>query len=170
MPWIYYILLLLIALAGLLMVIVTMPGLWLVTAAAAVFALLTHFHFIGRETLIALVVLSFAGELLELGAGGAAARRAGGGRRAMIGGAIGALLGGFFLTFIIPVPILGTIFGVCLGSFLGAAGLEMLGGKQIPHSLRIGAGAATGRFLGIIIKLMIGLAMLVLILIAGFPH
>ena len=81
MVWIYYMLLLLVAAAGLFMVMLTLPGLWLMAAASAGYCLLTHRHYLGGRTLIALLILALLSEAAEIGIGGAAARKAGGGRR-----------------------------------------------------------------------------------------
>jgi len=169
MVWIEYLLLLVVLLAGLGLLVITMPGLWLMTAAACVYGLFTHFRYIGAKTLITLLLLSFIAEIVELTLGGAAAKKAGGGRRAMIGGLAGGVLGGIFLTFLIPIPVLGTIAGICLGSFLGAAGFELLGGQPIPHSFRVGVGAAKGRFMGIVSKLVFGIVMFLLTLVVALP-
>jgi uncharacterized protein YqgC (DUF456 family) len=165
--WIYYILLILIATAGLFMVMVTLPGLWLMAAVSAGYCLLTHQHYLGIKSLVALLILALLGEAAEMGIGGAAARKAGGGRRAALGGIIGGIVGGVVGSFVFPLVL--SIVGVCLGSFVGAALLEMLGGESADHSLRIGIGAAKGKFMGIIVKLGIGLAMLALIALSALP-
>jgi uncharacterized protein YqgC (DUF456 family) len=165
--WLYYILLLLITVAGLILVACTLPGLWLLTAAAAVYALITHEQPLGFKTLLALLLLSLAGEGLELLAGGVAAKKAGGGRRGMVGGIVGGILGGIIGSFFFPILL--SIVGICIGSFVGAAGLELLGGKHPADSLGIGWGAAKGRFQGMILKLGIGFVMSLLVLLAGFP-
>jgi hypothetical protein len=167
MVWIYYILLLLFGAVGLFMVLLTLPGLWLMTAAAAGYFLLTHHAYLGAHALIALLVLALLSEAVEIGIGGAAARKAGGGRRGMIGGIIGGIVGGLLLSFILPVVL--TVVGVCFGSFIGAATFEMLGGEPAEHSLRVGLGAAKGRFLGVIGKLCIGLVMLLIIAWKALP-
>jgi uncharacterized protein len=167
MIWLYYILLLLISLTGIALVTVTLPGLWLMTGAAAIFALATHERGVGVKTLLVLFLLSLIGEVLEFTAGGAAARKAGGGRRAAVGSLIGGIVGGIVGSIVLPLIL--TIIGVCVGSLVGAAGFELLGGGEAIHSLRVGWGAAKGRFFGVVIKLVIGAAMLLLILIAAFP-
>jgi uncharacterized protein len=168
--WLYFMLLLLLVAVGLVLCAFTLPGLWLMTAAAAGYSLITRPHdFIGIKTLIVLFVLSLIAEFVEVALTGAAAKQAGGGRGAMIGGVVGGILGGIFLTVVIPIPILGTIFGICLGSFIGAAGVELVGGGQTSHSLRVGVGAAKGRFMGIVSKLAFGGVMAVVIFFTGFP-
>jgi uncharacterized protein len=168
MVWLYYILLLMVALVGIILVALTLPGLWVMTAAAAVYAAVTRMSHIGMKTLIALIVLSLGAELLEIFLGGAAAKRAGGGKQAMAGAIIGGIVGGIFLS-VIPIPIISQIVGICLGSFAGAAIAELLGGKGAGHAVRVGVGAAQGRFVGIVAKLGTGVVMFLLILVAGFP-
>jgi uncharacterized protein len=167
MPWLYYILLLLISITSLGLVAVTLPGLWVMTAAAAGFALLTHEHSLGHKSLFALFALAFIGEILEFTAGGAAARKAGGSRRAAIGALLGGIAGGIIGSFVLT-PIL-AIVGICIGSFVGAASFEFLGGGETVQSLQVGVGAAKGRFIGVLLKLAIGLAMFLLILITALP-
>ncbi len=167
MIWLYYILLLLIAAAGLILVVCTLPGLWLITGSAAVYALITHERHLGFKTLIALLVLSLTGEAFELLAGSAAARKSGGGRRGMIGGIAGGVLGGIIGSFFFPIVL--SIVGICIGSFVGAAVLELLGGQPAVQSLGIGWGAAKGRFQGMILKLAVGLVMALLVLVTAFP-
>lgn len=167
MIWVYYILVLLIAAAGLLMVMVTLPGLWLMAAASAGYCLLTHHRYLGGKTLIALFVLAVLGEAAEIGIGGASARKAGGSRRAMLGGIIGAIAGGIIGSIVLPLVL--TIVGVCIGSFAGAAVFEMAGGEPVDRSLRIGVGAAKGRLIGTVAKLGIGLVMVLVIAWTALP-
>lgn len=166
--WLFYFILLAVLLAGVAINIVTLPGLWLMVGAAAVYAIATHFLFLGKYTLMVLFGLALAGELVEMFVGGAGAKQAGGGRRAIIGAVIGGIVGGIFLTFI-PIPVVSTIVGVCLGSFLGAMFVELAGGEEIFHSFRVGLGAAKGRFLGIVTKLAFGIVMFLIALWAALP-
>jgi hypothetical protein len=76
-------------------------------------------------------------------------------------------VGGFLFT--IPVPILGTIFGVCFGAFVGAALVEMGIVGNAGHAGRVGWGAAKGRFFGIMLKLGFGLLIFLVVLIAALP-
>src|SRR4051812_24777150 len=111
MDWIYYILLIIFAVAGLFINILGLPGLWVLVLATVAYAWGTHWSYVGLWTLVTLVVLGLIAELLEFLAGAAGAKKAGGARRSMWGAVLGALLGGFFLSFIVPIPIVGTIVG-----------------------------------------------------------
>jgi uncharacterized protein YqgC (DUF456 family) len=167
LAWAYYILLILISMGALALVVLTLPGLWLMTAAAAVYALLTHEHYVGRDSLIALFLLSLIGEILEFFAGGAMAKRAGGSRSGAWGAIVGGIIGGIIGSFVLPIVL--TIVGICIGSFVGAAAFELLGGGQADLAVRVGWGAAKGRFVGMMMKLAIGAVMAGIILVTAFP-
>jgi uncharacterized protein YqgC (DUF456 family) len=169
MAWILYLILIALDLAGLLLTAFTLPGLWLMLGAAALYALFTHGQFLGWHVLLVLLITASAAEVGEIYLGGAGAKAAGASKWGIIGGFIGAIVGGIFLTFV-PVPILNHVVGICLGTFLGAFGVEMLLGKPLNSSLRIGMGAARGRLFGIVGKLVVGVGMFVLTLFAALPH
>jgi uncharacterized protein YqgC (DUF456 family) len=166
MVWVLYFLLLLVSLLSLVLVILTMPGLWLMTAGAAGYALATH-H-LGVKALLVVTLLAIAGEIVEVAVMGREARRAGGrrgtGLGAFVGGIVGALLGSF-----IPIPILGTILGLCLGCFFGAAAVEWMGGSRADKSIQVGIGAAKGRAVGVGCKFAIGCVMILLIIVMAWP-
>jgi len=167
LDWLYYLLLLAISLVGLFLNILGLPGLWLMVASAAGYALLTNAQYMGWPTLVTLVVLGAVAELLEFVAGAAGSKAAGGRTRGMIGAIVGAIFGGLFLS-IIPIPVISTILGACLGAFIGAAVME-LWDRDFRHAISVGLGAARGRFMGILVKGAVGVVMLVVILIAGLP-
>jgi uncharacterized protein YqgC (DUF456 family) len=170
MDWVYYFLLLLVLVAGLLINVFGAPGLWLMLAGVAGYAWVTHASYIAGRWLIALVVIALIAELLEFLSAGAAVKKAGGSFRGMIGAVIGGVLGGFFLTFLFPIPIVGTICGICAGTFLGAAVAELMIGKEFGHSTRVGIEAAKGRMVGTAIKLGFGILIMILALWRCFPY
>src|SRR5262245_27339488 len=113
MIWIYYLLLLTVAICGWLVNVFGLPVLWLIVASAAGSAWLTGFDVhVGWPALITLLALAFVAEIVEFVAGSAGAAKAGGSKRAMLGAIVGALIGGILLS--IPIPLLGTIIGACL--------------------------------------------------------
>jgi uncharacterized protein len=168
LPVVYYLLLLLFLAIGLVLVFVTLPGLWLMTAATAGYALLTHEKYLGWRTLLVLLALCIVGEILEIALTGSAAKKAGGGKAAMAGGVAGGLLGGIFLSFL-PLWPISTIAGICVGSFAGATVAELVTGGETGHSFKVGWGAAKGRFLGILTKSILGVFMFIGILWKALP-
>jgi hypothetical protein len=168
MPWLYYILLLLTLLVGLGLNVFTLPGNWLMLAATALYAWLTHGRFVSWWTLGALLVLTATAELIDFVAAPAAARKAGGSRRGLVGAAAGGILGGVLGTFI-PVPVAGTLIGICVGTFGGTLLAEMAGGTATGHSVRISFGALRGRIHGTLLKLAFGCIILLVALWTAFP-
>jgi uncharacterized protein YqgC (DUF456 family) len=167
MVWIYFLLLLATDICGIALAAFTLPGLWLMLAGAAIYTGLTHGYYLGLKSLIALLMLATGAEIAEILLGGAGAKKAGASGLGILGGMIGAIIGGIVLSGI--VPILGTIIGICLGSFVGAAGVEIVMGQPIVQSAKIGIGAAKGKLTGIVAKIVTGLAMFLLTLLAAFP-
>jgi uncharacterized protein YqgC (DUF456 family) len=168
MIWIYYFLLLVVALGGLLLAIFMLPGLWLMLAAAAVYAMVSHRAFVGNKTLIALLLLAGLAEVSDVILGGAGAKRAGASGWGILGGFVGAIIGGIFLS-VVPIPIVSTVIGICLGSFLGASSVELIMGQGAGASIRIGYGTAKGRFIGIVCKMTLGVVMLLIVIWKGLP-
>lgn len=168
MPWLWYILLVVVQVLGLFLTLLSLPGIWVMVAALVGFGWLTGWDvYVGWPGAGTAVGLAVVAEVLEFAAGSAGAKKAGGSKRAMLGAVIGGLIGGFL--FSLPLPIIGTIFGVCLGCFLGATLVEVGIGKDPDHATRVGWGAAKGRFWGTVIKLAFGVIILLLSLIVAFP-
>ncbi len=71
-------------------------------------------------------------------------------------------------TFLIPVPVLGTLAGGCIGAFLVATMAEHSGGKELRGALKAGSGAAAGQVIGLILKLCAGLCCWVVLAVAAF--
>jgi len=170
MAVVYYILMFVFLLAGLLITVMTLPGLWLMLAAAGGYALLTHGDFISWKTLAVLLVLAVLGEVVELAFSAKGAKHSGGTKRGAWGALIGGVLGGLFLTALVPIPIVGTLAGVCIGTFLGAMMGELSGGREALDSVFVGVGATKGRLMGTLAKVGLGGIMFTLILIVGFPR
>jgi uncharacterized protein YqgC (DUF456 family) len=168
MFWLYYSILFLTLLSGLAITLMTLPGLWVMLVSALLYGWATHWHYIGRWTLIALFLMAAVAEAIELFSSGAGAKKAGGGRPGLIGALVGGILGGIFLSFV-PIPIISTLIGVCLGTFLGATLAESVAGRELQDSALIGLGAAKGRLFGTFIKVGFGGMMFILTMIMGLP-
>lgn len=172
MSVVYHILLYLVLaallLGGLVLTVMTLPGLWLMVASAAGYAILTHFQYIGWRTLAVLLVWAGIAEIVEITSSGAGAKKAGGSGRGLWGALIGGIVGGIWLSFI-PIPVISTLAGVCLGTFLGAMIGELTVDQRLGRSAWIGFGAAKGRLVGTFVKLGFGVVMLLVTLVIGFP-
>ncbi|MEA2708729.1 MAG: uncharacterized protein QOF78_1330 [Phycisphaerales bacterium] len=163
----YYILLLALMLTGLFLNILGLPGLWLLVVAYVGYALATGWDvYVGWPSVTVVVLLALGAELVEFLAGAAGSAAAGGRKRGMVGAIVGGIVGGIVGTPILPV--IGTIVGACAGAFIGAAAMEYLD-KDAAHAMRVGIGAAKGRFWGIVWKTAFGLLMFLVAAFAGLP-
>jgi uncharacterized protein YqgC (DUF456 family) len=148
--------------------LLSLPGNWLMVAAAAVYAFFISGDsrvVIGWPTVAALVVLALLGELLELAASALGAARGGGSKRsailAVMGSVPGAMIGAVVGT---PIPVIGSLVGVIFFAGLGALGGAMLGetwkGRDLKTSWEVGHSAFWGRVIGSLAKVMIASIML----------
>ncbi len=166
--------LLTVANAGwLLLVVIGLPGNWLMVLGTLAVAWWQWDAVGGRPmidvpVLVTIVTLALLGEISEFLAGVAGSTAAGGTRRGAVGALVGALVGGIVGTFVIPVPVLGSLAGTCIGAAVGAWGLELSGGRSLRAAACSGAGAGVGRFVGTLAKLVAGVAIWVVTAIAAF--
>jgi uncharacterized protein YqgC (DUF456 family) len=159
----------LIILAGviilsLILIVLGMPGLWIMVASAVTYNLIVPGDPIGWFTLVAVAVLALVAELLEFTMTGRFARKYGGSRRAGWGAIIGSLIGAIVG---VPVPIVGPVIGAFVGSFLGALVAELTGGSSAGASTRVATGALIGRVVSTVLKIGIGFTIGIWIFIAA---
>lgn len=150
-------------LAGLLLVPLGLPGLWVMVLGVIGYGWWTGFHAIGPGTIALVTGLAFAAELLEWWLGFRLARRYGGSRRAgwgaLWGGLAGAAVG-------VPIPVVGSVVGGFVGSFAGAALFEYAAARQPGVAMRAGWGAVVGRAAAAAVKIALGLAICVVAVFA----
>lgn len=162
MIWLITILFILLALGCLFLVIMQLPGTWVMLALGLGAQLLME-HGIGGEHAFswgwwALGIglgLAVIGEVAE-GLAGAAGTKAGGGtKRGMVGAFIGGIAGAIGGSLLIPIPIVGTLLGSIIGTFIGAVIGETTGekGKNMGDSIKPAMGASLGRILGTTAKM-----------------
>ncbi|MGH7652360.1 MAG: DUF456 family protein [Gemmatimonadaceae bacterium] len=149
---------------SLILIVLGMPGLWIMVASAVTYNLVVKGDPIGWFTLVAVAVLALVAELLDFTMTGRYARKYGGSRRAGWGAIIGSIVGamvGF------PVPIVGPVIGAFVGSFLGALVAELTGGASAGASTRVATGALIGRVVSTVLKIGIGFTIGIWIFIAA---
>lgn len=174
-----YVLLLFIALAtGWVMTLLSMPGNWLMIAAATIYAYFMpddSRYDISWTTIGILVGLALLAELLELAAGAMGAARAGGSKRGAVLAAVGSMVGALAGAFIgLPIPVVGPVIAAILFAGLGALGGAMLGeswkGRGLEESWKVGQAAFWGRLLGTLAKTTLASAMVAVAVVAAlFP-
>lgn len=174
--WTYYISLILIALAGLALNLLGLPGLWLMVIGHIAYGWLTGWTIVSWQSILAVGLLACLAELLEFLAGAAGSKSAGGSKRSVVGAVTGGIVGGIVFTPMIPIPIVGTVLGACIGAFAGAAILEAskqgaepeLRGEYFGRLGKVGWGAFKGRLYGTVLKTLVGVAMLVVMIWTAF--
>ena len=153
-----------VILLSLVLIVLGLPGLWIMVASAVTYNLIVPGDPIGWFTLVAVAVLALVAELLEFTMTGRYARKYGGSRRAgwgaIIGGRIGAFVG-------VPVPIVGPIIGAFVGSFCGALVAELTAGASAGDATRVAKGALIGRVMSTVLKIGIGFTIGVWIFVAA---
>lgn len=149
---------------SLILIVLGLPGLWIMIASAVVYNMVVPGDPIGWISLVAVAVLALIAELLEFTLTARYARKYGGSRRAgwgaIIGGIIGAMVG-------FPVPIIGPIIGAFVGSFCGALIAEITGGSSAGDATRVAKGALIGRVMSTVLKIGIGFTIGIWIFIAA---
>jgi len=173
----YFGLLLLIiaVLAGWVLTLLSLPGNWVMVAAAAIFAYLAPEGGpdISWTTIAVLGGLALLAEIIEFAAGALGAAKVGGSKRGAVLAALGSMIGAIAgATFGVPIPVIGSVVGAVLFACLGALGGAMLGerwkGRNLGGSWQVGQAAFWGRLIGTLTKTAIASAMAVIAIAAGF--
>ena len=154
-----------------------MPGNWFIAGLAALFvwsmgsgdaAQGLNWHVVAL-----LLAIAAGGEVLEFFASAAGAAKEGGSRRAVALAILGTIVGSITGVVIgLPIPVVGPLVGALVGGVGGAFAGAYLG-EMWKHgggdkSVRVGIGAAIGRLLGTIGKLLVGAVMIVILAVRVF--
>ncbi len=159
------------AILGIVLTLLTLPGIWfaILVAGLAQWWHMARFNepMFSWYTLGTCVGLGILAEVVELFASAAGAAKAGGTRRGAIGSVIGGLVGAIGGSFV--VPLLGTIIGAAVGAGTGALLLERAGGKKNwKQSTKVGAGAAAGRLVASVLKTGFATVIAIILAVAAF--
>ncbi len=131
------------------LVLPALPGAPVLFAGLFLAAWAEDFQFVGTGTLVLLGVMAALTYAVDFAAPALGARRFGASRRAVVGAALGTLVGIFF------APV-----GIFLGPFLGAVLGELSHRRTLPEAGRAGLGATLGLLLGAAAKLALAFSML----------
>ncbi|GBD27885.1 hypothetical protein HRbin30_03242 [bacterium HR30] len=149
---------------GGILVVVGLPGTWLVCLVALGFAFWTGFSILGWPSLIVMFALALTGEWLEFWLGAAAAAKVRSSWKVsaavLIGGLCGAVVGAPFLFG------LGALIGSLIGSFTGAAVAAFWEGASVREMIQVGRAAMKGRWQAFLAKMGVVL-LLTLVFIGG---
>ncbi len=165
----------LLGLGCIVLMLVGLPGTWLMIGLAVLIDLIDGWWLASDDrptfsilVLAISVVLSALGEVLEFIASALGAKQAGASRRGILGALAGSLAGAIAGTFLLPIPLVGTLAGAVIGSFAGAVLGELSAGRAIEHTVRPATGAAIGRVLGTLGKLPFSVAVWAILSVAAF--
>ena len=151
--------------AGLLLIPLGLPGIWLIVGAVALYNPATGTDAVGTMAIVGVLVLAAIAEVIEFTLAARYTRQYGGSRRAgwgaILGGIVGAIVG-------VPIPIIGSVIGAFVGSFLGALVAEWSRGTQTGAATRVATGALLGRVMATAAKVAIGMVMAVWTLAAAW--
>ena len=149
-------------LVGLILIILGIPGTFLIWLAALIYGIVTKFYEISVTTILVLLGISVFGELIEFVSGLYGARKFGASRLGMVFALMGGIVGGILGSIV--YPLVGTVAGVLFGAFCGALAGEKLLKREWAASFRAGFGAFIGRMGGTFAKLVLGMIMVAIIL------
>lgn len=133
-----------------------LPGIPLAFAGMVLAAWAGDFKEISFITLVLLGLLTLASVAIDFLASALGAKRAGASTLAIVGAAIGSVLGLFF--FSLP--------GMIIGPFVGVMAVETAKGKSVREASKIGFATWIGMAVGVALKIGLAFAMLGIFLFA----
>jgi hypothetical protein len=171
--WTLATLLVLINGTSLVLNLLLLPGNWLMVAGLFFYLLATDFSRGPTWTVLLIsAALAGLGEVLEMLLGSAKAAKQGASRRAVLLSLVLSFAGSIGGTFLIPIPLVGSVIGAILGAAVGAFGGAWLGGAwkgtETEKRNAISTAAMSGRLWGMLAKFAIGTAIFVIQLISFF--
>ena len=149
---ILYILLGVLALAGLVLTVINLPGIWLIFGASLVVGIMDNFQNLTPLILVILFLLCLASTFADNIAAALGAKKFGGTAWGMGGAVIGGIVGMF----------VGGVWGIFLGPLAGAVLFEMLFAKK---DMTVSLKAGWGTFIGILVSMILKLGLSVGIII-----
>ena len=154
-----------VALAGLLLTPIGLPGTFLIVVGAVFYNIIMWSWVLSFKVLAIILGLAIFGEILEYYLAVKAAKKHGASKAgvggALIGGIVGAIVG-------VPVFLIGSLIGLFVGAFLGAFIVEFFRQEDVVKAAHAGLGAFYGRLGAIMVKSLIGVVMVVVVVSSIF--
>lgn len=144
-----------VGLSGMLLPIV--PGAPVLFLGLLLGAWAENFHYVGFWTLLILALMTVLTYVVEFAASALGVKKYGGSNRAMVGAALGGIIGMF-------MGIPGILFGPFIGAVIGELSLQ----RNLDEASRAGFGTVVGLAIGLAGKFAIGIAMIGLFLLKRF--
>jgi len=138
-----YSLIILLLVAGLIVALMNLPGIWLVYVGVLIYSVYSGFNQIGLLQLVLLLVVSVVISLIDNIVVPIGAKKYGSSTWGMVGAIVGGLGG----------TLLGGPVGMFVGPLIGATLFEVtFARKDYEKALRAGVGATIGFFLSVVLK------------------
>jgi len=153
----------LLLLGGLIAIPLGLSGNFILLGLALIVAIVTKFQAISPWILGGMAVMVIIGEILEVLLASSMARRYGASKWGVIGAFVGGIVGAILGTPI--APIIGTIAGSFIGAAACAVLFEWLHLRKLQPSMPAGWGAFLGKLLSSLLKICIGLAIAIYVVI-----
>lgn len=153
--WVLAAMLVLVGIVG--TILPALPGVPLVFMGLLVAAWIGDFQRIGWPTLTILAGLTALAIVADLVASLLGAKRAGASRLALVGAAIGSIVGIFF-----------GLIGILVFPFIGAVLGEFIARQRLDHAAKVGLATWLGMLLGVLAKLSLAITMIGVFVIAYF--
>lgn len=153
-----YILVGILFLAGIVLTVLTLPGVWLVYVGVLLLSALDSFEVISPSILVVLFILSLLSTFVDNIVVALGAKKFGGSNWGMVGAIVGGIVG----------LILGSFVGMFLGPILGATIFEIIfARKDLKNAFKAGIGSFIGIIVSILLKIgfTIGMAVYAISLI-----
>lgn len=145
----------LIALAGLVLTVLTLPGIWLIYIATVIVAFVNGFETLTPNILIILFFLSILSTFVDNIVVAMGAKKLGGSTWGMIGAILGGIIG----------LMIGSIGGMFVGPLVGATVFELIFAKKdINQSFKAGIGSAIGVLVSIFLKIGINVGIIIFVI------
>lgn len=145
----------LLSLAGIVLTVVSFPGIWLIYISTLMVAILDNFQVITPTILIVLFVIAVLSTLVDNIVIALGAKKLGGTGWGMAGGIIGGIVG----------LIVGNLVGMFVGPLIGATLFELVfAHKDINQSFKAGIGSFIGIFVSIVLKIGINVGIIVYVI------
>ena len=150
-----YIFLGILALGGIVLTALTLPGVWLVYVSVFLFAWKGGFEIITPNLLVILFILSVISTLLDNVVIALGAKKYGGSNWGVVGGILGGIVG----------LAVGGVVGMFLGPLLGAILFELIfANKDLNESMRAGWGSFVGIFFSVVLRVAFNIGMVVYVI------
>ena len=149
-----------------------LPGMWMMLLGGVALKFFDDGVF-GWWTLGIAGAIVLAAEIAEFGSSAVGAKAGGASRKAMGAAVVGGIIGAIVGTFVIPLPVVGTIVGSAIGAGIAASAVELRsqdfeGPELRRRAARVGAAAAAGRFVAVLVKGVLALVLAIQLSVAAF--